>query len=42
MKLGGFSFPTGNFIIGVIISLAVIAIVAKYLPASIKQYLIIS
>jgi uncharacterized membrane protein len=41
MKLG-ISFPSINFIVGVIIAIAILAMVAKFIPASIKQYLIIS
>jgi len=41
MKLG-ISFPSMNFIIGVVIAIAVIAMIARFLPASIKSYLIIS
>lgn len=40
MKLG-ISFPSMNFIIGVIIAIAVIAMVARFIPQSIKDYLII-
>ena len=38
----GLKLPSLNFIIGVVISVAIIAVVVKYLPAGIKQYLIIS
>ena len=41
MKLG-ISFPSLNFIIGVVIAIAVIAMIAKFIPASIKQYLVIA
>jgi len=38
----GIKLPSVNFIIGVIIAIAIIAMVARFLPPSIKQYLVIS
>lgn len=38
----GLKLPSVNFIIGVIIAIAIIAMLARFLPASIKQYLVIS